>query len=78
MAANTNVPRQTRKETRALADFCFTNEVGLGAATINRSSHCSTATETSPSTAFDMPTLRLELPMTRSASGMPLTLLVLG
>lgn len=35
MAANTNVPRQTRKETRALADFCFTNEVGLGAATIN-------------------------------------------
>lgn len=35
MPANTNVPRQTRKETRALSDFCFTNEVGLGASTIN-------------------------------------------
>lgn len=35
MAANTNVPRVTRRESAPLMDFCWTNEVGLGASTIN-------------------------------------------
>jgi hypothetical protein len=32
---NTNVPRQTRKESRTLTDFCWSNPIPLSAADIN-------------------------------------------